>query len=236
MNYSFHPIYTNFIWHGEVAVYPMASVQPSSSSAPTDEMTDVLIDLVNKSFANEGNDNNSSDLVDDGLTEYEKLFNELQAELWSGCTKISTLNFMVKLMRIKVLNKWTNTLFDQLLELLLISHTDRNKIPDSHYDAKKKLRGLDIGYQSINICKYDCELLWKKNEDLQCCPICKTSRWAERTGKGKNVPHKVLGYFPLKDRLLRLYSSMHTAKDIQWHQRGRSTEDGVMRHPVDGEA
>ena len=72
-------------------------------------MTDVLRDLVNESLANEGKDNSSSDLIDDGLTEYEKLFDELQAELWSGYTKISTLNFMVKLMYIKVLNKRTNT-------------------------------------------------------------------------------------------------------------------------------
>ena len=139
-------------------------------------------------------------------------------------------------MHIKVLNKWINTLFDQLLELLTISHPDRNTIPDSHYDAKKKLRGLDLGYQSINICKYDCELFWKENEDLQRCPICKTSRWVERTVKEKNVPHKVLRYFPLKDSLRRLYSSKHTTKDMQWHQRGRSTKDVVMRHPIDGEA
>ena len=63
-----------------------------------------------------------------------------------------------------------------------------------------------------------------------------TSRWVERTRKGKNVPHKVLHYFPLKDRLRKLYSSKHIAKDTQWHQRGRSTEDDFMRDPVDGEA
>ena len=228
IDYGFHPIYTNWIWHGEDAVHPTSSVQPSSSSATIDEMTDVLMNLVNESFANEENGNNSGDLVDYELTECEKLFDDLQAELWPGCTKMSALNFMVKLMQIKALNKRTNTSFDQLLEFLKISHPDGNKILDSHYDAKKKLWGLGLGYPSIHICKYDCAFFWKKNEDLLRCLICKTSLWVERTEKGKKRSAKVLRYFPLKNRHCGLYSSKHTAKDIQWHQRGRSTEDGVI--------
>ena len=152
-------------------------MQPSSSRTTTDQMTDVLINLVNESFANEENGNNSGDLVDYELTECEKLFDDLQAELWPGCTKMSALNFMVKLMQIKALNKRTNTSFDQLLEFLKISHPDGNKILDSHYDAKKKLRGLGLGYPSIHICKYDYAFFCKENEDLQHCPIYKMSRW-----------------------------------------------------------
>lgn len=59
---------------------------------------------------------------------------------------MSTLNFNVKLMHINVLNKWTNSLFDQLLELLKISHLNEIKILDSHYKAKKKLCGIGLGY------------------------------------------------------------------------------------------
>ena len=33
-----------------------------------------------------------------------------------------------------------------------------------------------------------------------------------------------------------MYSSRHTANDMLWHHTGRSIEDGVMRHPVDGSA
>ena len=76
------------------------------------------------------------------MTEYEKLFDNIQAELWPGCMKMSALNFMVKLTHIKVLNKWTNTSLDQLLEMLKISYPDGNKIPNSHYHVKKNLRGL----------------------------------------------------------------------------------------------
>ena len=165
-------------------------------------------------------------------SEFDKMYSDMEKELWPDCSSLSALNFLVKLM----LNKWTNKSFDDLLQLLKISHQLDNKVPNSYYDAKMKLRKLGLGYQTIHVCKYDCALFWKENEDLQRCPICKTSRWVERTVKEKNVPHKVLRYFPLKDSLRRLYSSKHTTKDMQWHQRGRSTKDVVMRHPIDGEA
>ena len=46
----------------------------------------------------------------------------------------------------------------------------------------------------------------------------------------------MLWYFYLTPRLKRLYGSRHTANDMTWHSTGRSKEDGVMHHPVDGGA
>ena len=140
------------------------------------EMANVLMDLVNESVVSEGDEEVGSEPIDEGTLEYETLFDDLQAELWPGCTKMSALNFIVKLMHIKVLNKWTNSSFDQLLELLKTTHPDENKILDSHYDAKKKLQSIGLGYQSIHVCKYDRVFFWKENEELQRCPIFKSSR------------------------------------------------------------
>ena len=47
------------------------------------------------------------------------------------------------------------------------------------------------------------------------------------------MPWKVLCYFPLKDRLKRLYASRHTTKEMTWHVRGRSKDEGLMHHPID---
>ena len=199
-------------------------------------MADVLLDLVNGSVVSEGDEDAGSEHIDESTLEYQKLFDDLQAKLLPGYTKMSALNFIIKLMHIKVLNKWTNSLFDQLLEFLKTSHLDENKISDSHYDAKKKLQSIDLGYHSIYVYKYDCALFWKQNKELQRCPICKVSQWVERIGKGKNGPHNILCSFRLKDRLHRLYSSKLTTKDMQWHKSGVSSEEGVMWHPVDGKA
>ena len=89
-----------------------------------------------------------------------------------------------------------------------------------------------MGYESIHVCKHDCALFWKDNANLDECPVCNERRWLKKDG-GKKVAHKVLRYFPLKDRLKRLYASRHTALEMQWHENERIKEDGVLRHPAD---
>ncbi|TYK16523.1 hypothetical protein E5676_scaffold21G003360 [Cucumis melo var. makuwa] len=49
-------------------------------------------------------------------------------------------------------------------------------IPSSFYEAKRKLRNLDLGYETIHACKYGCVLYWKEFADLQHCPTCGEAR------------------------------------------------------------
>ncbi|XP_052625778.1 uncharacterized protein LOC111885117 [Lactuca sativa] len=108
---------------------------------------------------------------------------------------------------------------DQLLEFLRVAFPKENTIPASHYEAKKKLEKIGLGYQSIHACVNDCALFWKENESMQNCPICNESISVDKNTKGKKVAQKLLRYFPLTPRLLK----------------GRSN-DGKMYHPVDGKA
>ena len=72
---------------------------------------------------------------------------------------------------------------------------------------------------------------------MQLCPICESSHWVEKgTSYRKKVPKKVLRYFPITSSLKRLYSSRHTTKKMRWHDMNKSKNDGIMRHPSDGEA
>lgn len=96
------------------------------------------------------------------------------------------------MLHIKVINKWTDSSFDQLLELLRVSYPKENKIPISYYDAKKKMRKIGLGYQSIHACENDCCIFWKGNESKDTCPTCKESRWVDEKTKRKKVPQKVL--------------------------------------------
>ncbi|KAA0043334.1 CACTA en-spm transposon protein [Cucumis melo var. makuwa] len=45
-------------------------------------------------------------------------------------------------------------------------------IPSLFYEAKRKLRDLGLGYETIHMCKYGCVLYWKEFADLQHCPRC----------------------------------------------------------------
>jgi hypothetical protein len=85
-----------------------------------------------------------------------------------------------------------------------------------------------------------------EDEKREMCKICNTSRW-KKSSSGKdveasnndksqrNVPAKVLRYFPLKPRLQRLFLSSKTSEDMRWHATNITT-DGMLRHPRDSEA
>ncbi|KAA0042216.1 hypothetical protein E6C27_scaffold67G007270 [Cucumis melo var. makuwa] len=52
-------------------------------------------------------------------------------------------------------------------------------IPSSSYEAKRKLRDLGLGYETIHTCKYDCVLYWKEFVYLQHCPTCDEAWYKE---------------------------------------------------------
>ncbi|XP_004298283.1 PREDICTED: uncharacterized protein LOC101305844 [Fragaria vesca subsp. vesca] len=93
-----------------------------------------------------------------------------------------------------------------------------NKLPSSHYKAKKILNDLGLGYVKIEACKNNCVMFYGDYKDAFKCPKCNASRWEDTLSpKGKRVPMKVLRYFPLTRRLERLYMCGKTAEDMRWH-------------------
>lgn len=90
---------------------------------------------------------------------FDKLLEDAHRPLYLGCQKFTLLSFVIKMLRIKVLNKWSNKSFDMLLGVLkdLLSESDQ-KIPCTLYEAKEFLRDLGLGYVPIHACKYDCAL------------------------------------------------------------------------------
>nr|XP_043619647.1 uncharacterized protein LOC122591444 [Erigeron canadensis] len=148
--------------------------------------------------------------ANDELAELLKL---AETDLHPGYEGMNELDFLAQLSHVKAINKWTDTSLDQLLELLKGAFP-LARLPPSTYETKKIMK--------------------KDNQDLQHYPECKASRWKDENTKGKKVANKVMCYFPLIPRLKRIYSSRYTAKDMTWHATGRCTEDGKLRHPVDG--
>ncbi|XP_062086475.1 uncharacterized protein LOC133792583 [Humulus lupulus] len=230
--------YTNWYWHGEEEIIPTNRVVHQCHE---DEMMDVLNDI-----AQPNNCEDDENEVDDEIPPasecrgtsqyYNDLFAEMESPLFPGCEKYTSLNFVAKLMHFKVLGKIPNKIFDGILELLEDAFPSPNKIPKSHYAAKRLMRKLGLGYESIHVCKHDCALFWKENAGKHKCPICGEDRWVDKNTKGKKVPQKVMRYFPLTPQLMRKYASRHISQHMRWHHEGRVKEDGIMRHPADGKA
>ena len=76
---------------------------------------------------------------DNNFDKYNNLLREMSSELYLGCTKYSALNFLVKLMHLKVMHKCSNHYFDSLLELLIDAMPVGTILPKSHYESKAKL-------------------------------------------------------------------------------------------------
>lgn len=87
-------------------------------------------------------------------------------------------------MHIKLLNHWSNKSFGMLLQLLKDVFPQSTNIPNSYYDAKRMLQQLDLGYEPIYACRYDCVLFWKELANSEQCPICKELRYKMDDGKG----------------------------------------------------
>ena len=73
------------------------------------------------------------------------------------------------------------------------------------------------------------------------CIVCGISRWKSsdvhptdelnQSSKKKKIPVKVLRYFPLKQKLQRLYMSSKTTSYMKWHVDGCMRGE-MMRHPI----
>ncbi|KAJ0845268.1 putative Transposase-associated domain-containing protein [Helianthus annuus] len=239
IQYGFEPTYNVWIYHGEhLPGYETDTEETNSEFEESDnESNDGVGELLDDAFPTGGN--TEAENFRDGADQrnnpnVEKLFVDMMKPLYPGCDEFSVLGFLLELMNVKVTCKMTNVSMDMILNLFSRAFKDAN-LPKNHYEAKKYLRTLGLGYESIHACKHDCVLFWKENANLQTCPVCSTSRYEENS-KGRKKPVKVLRYFPITSRLKRLYASRHTAKEMLWHDQYRTKEEGVLRHPADGKA
>ncbi|XP_062074100.1 uncharacterized protein LOC133778247 isoform X1 [Humulus lupulus] len=188
--------YTNWHWHGEDEIIPMRARIDQNDE---DEMMDVLTDLMQNDNDEQAENERGQEIPTTDYRSgqhYNDLFAEIEAPLFPGCQNYTSLNFLVKLMHFKVLGKIPNKIFDGMLELLHDAFPAPNKLPKSHYAAKRLLRKLGLGYESIHVCKHDCALFWKEHAGKSKCPVCGEDRWVDKNTKGKKVPHKVMRYFP----------------------------------------
>jgi hypothetical protein len=102
--------------------------------------------------------------------------------------------------------------------------------------VKQYIKVLGLGYEKIDFCKNNCALFWMEYNDLDECPVCKESRWKhDGAGGKKKIPWKVLRYFPLVQRLQRLFASEQTSRETRWHKEILTPDPDLLRHPADGD-
>ena len=179
--------YTHWKWHGELAAVPTATECGSShvqdslehygdfrgmlhDLCPTHEMPPEPMD--------EGETvQQPAQGPNEEAQKFYKMIDDVDKPLYAGCIKFSIFSAIVVLFQLKTLCGWTNKSFTMLLQVLMDMLPSDAKLPKDHYETKKIVRDLGLGYEEIHACSNDCVLFWKENVNLEVCPCCKESRW-----------------------------------------------------------
>ena len=143
-------------------------------------------------------------------------------------------SFVVKLLHIKSFYRISNVAFNAFLKLLSVQFP-KCSIPASYAEAKKVIRALGLGYDSIHVFPNNCVLFRKELAKMDNCPVCGASRWKDEDTR-KQIPNKVLRHFPVVPRLQRMFASKKLSEQAQWHKLKRKPVENELSHPVDGEA
>ncbi|KAL6570321.1 hypothetical protein OROMI_014835 [Orobanche minor] len=242
--------YTCWIYHGEesASLIPHDHGQYSSSNTFVDPTRNLIDDVFGYSRNRVPVENHDcydvepSHRVDRpvpintaAIDKYNNHIHLQQTSLYPVC-KMTILDSVMETMRLKVENRSSIKAVDDYLELTGNMLPEGHRLPNTHVKMRRILKDLGLSYIKIHVCGYDCVLYWgQPNEHLTRCPVCDTERY-KLTPSGKEKAVKVLWYFPLKDRLERLFMSPHTAKAMRWHAEPRAHGGDTMIHPLDGEA
>ena len=218
--------YTNWIWHGEVALTPSSNTPTTGFDKAENPQVDTDADNMWEPFLDDGD-------FDEESVEFRKFVDDAQSPLYDGSenTKIDAL---IKLHSLKAKFGLSDTCFTEVLETLSSLLPNGNVLPQSLYESKKTMSKLGLDYLKIHACPNDCILYRNSYADAKCCPKCGLSQWKLKKdlSEKEGQPAKVLWYFPIIPRLRRWFKSPKIAEMLSWHHRNRS-KDGHMRHPAD---
>ena len=242
-NHGFIKNYYQWVCHGEPSTASSSAHSQTNTSSIGDvegsnSYRNLVIDAIGHDL-NPQTDGNETEPPDPKTQKLYDLLHKADEPLWSGCSKLSQLSTVARLLNIKSEGRITEKVFDDILKLLKDALPSDNKLVGSFYDTKKYAADLGLPCQKIHCCINGCMLYWDKDIDATICKFCEHPRYKQRKRGVKKrrteVPHCFMHYFPLVPRLQRLYASKVTAKHMRWHAEHVQT-DGVMFHPSDAEA
>ncbi|CAL5386551.1 unnamed protein product [Camellia sinensis] len=154
------------------------------SNSPNTEVREVIHDIRSGTttfgYVGEASSSRNPDLPSScgGETnKFARLMRDAEQDLYPDCQRFSKLSFMVKLLHLKIFNRWSNKSLTMLLELLKEALPIGETLPCSYNEAKQIIRDLGLDYQKIHVCKNDCVLFWKEYENEDECPTCKAPRY-----------------------------------------------------------
>ncbi|GJX62488.1 hypothetical protein Tco_0295388 [Tanacetum coccineum] len=238
--------YYQWTSHGEPEV-GSSSMQPNcnTSSNGDNEGPNPYRNMILEATGHDFNPNSHEDVSqpqqpDPKTKRLYELLHQADEPLWPGCTKVSQLSLVSRMLNIKSESRMTEKIYDDVMQVLEDALPPDSKLVGSFYETKKFASDLGLPCEKINCCINGCMLYWgEEDKEMLICKFCEHPRYKQsKTGSKKRnteTPHRFMHYFSLIPRLQRLYASKVTASHMRWHDE-HVQEDGVMSHPFDAEA
>ncbi|XP_057997364.1 uncharacterized protein LOC131176329 [Hevea brasiliensis] len=242
--FGFMPNYYHWVSHGKLFI-PISRLEPGVhasietvvDSAPVNPYCTMVFEVVGPcfNFDCDGFDmNDEEEPPNRNAQDFLDMLRATEEPLFSGCMTHTPLSVVCRLLNIKSEFNMSENCYNRILLLLKELLTEDAKLPNDYYRTKQIVAKLGL----IDVCNTGYILYYKHNKDRRDCPKCghpryKPSRISD--GKQKDIPYKVLRYFPLTPRLQRLYMSTKTVEHMRWHWKTHRAP-GVMSHPSDGDA
>jgi hypothetical protein len=161
-----------------------------------------------------GADVEARDICDDNdVEDVAALFDKSKTPLYAGSNSnrlAATLLLLNCFATFAVSNACADEVFKLIHELLPTG----NRLPKTHYEARKYLSRMGLSFHSIHSCRNGCCLFRKELKDADRCPKCEQSRYV--TPRSKR-PMKVLRYFPIIPSLKRMFRCSRLAELCKWH-------------------
>jgi hypothetical protein len=149
--------YEMWVFHGEK--YTAVAAEESVNDWTGVDRMDEMLKAIQPEF--------DLDTEDPPMSEVEEFFRLLKAseELLHGHTKVTVLAFVTRLMAIKSKYFFSNNCYNELLKLFGDVLLNPNKLPKDRYHSKKLVKGLDMDYEKIDVCRNSCMLFLKEHKD-----------------------------------------------------------------------
>nr|XP_027071665.1 uncharacterized protein LOC113696453 [Coffea arabica] len=187
---GFLTTYTNWIYHGED---PWDFNQENVSNGVFRHTeNDDINELIHKTLGRTLEENSNINLeelrgaCDEETNKFFKLLKHAETELYLGCKNFTLLSFVIKLLHVKSLCRWSNNSMTILLELLKEVFPENELFPSSYRDAWKIVKDLGLSYHKIHACPNNCLIYWKETEHE---PFAESVELLEERIKDRKLRH-----------------------------------------------
>jgi hypothetical protein len=165
----------------------------------------------------------------------EELCRQATRPVYDG-VNVSTIAATIVLINMAMIHGVSNAYMDKLIKYLSTVLLPRgNRLPRTHYAAKRMVKKLGLNYDIILCCPNGCVLFRKELEHLTSCPKagCAASKWLPGSDC---IPARVIRHFPLLPRLLRMFRSAAISKLLRYHVDFPNEDKEVMKSVIDSPA